>query len=72
MKYLKAEFPIALALIILGLGFTLEHAAAAHGGALLWGALLVILAAIIGVHSASATMPKCWRCALASPMARSS
>jgi Ca2+:H+ antiporter len=49
MKYLKAEFPIALALIILGLGFTLEHAAVAQGGALLWGSLLVILSAIIGV-----------------------
>ena len=49
MKYLKAEFPIALALIILGLGFALEHNAVAHGGALLWGGLLIILAAIIGV-----------------------
>ncbi len=49
MKYLKSEFPIALALIILGLGFALEHAAVEHGGAMLWGALLVILAAIIGV-----------------------
>ena len=49
MKYLTSEFPIALALIILGLGFTFEHAAVEHGGAMLWGALLVILAAIIGV-----------------------
>jgi Ca2+:H+ antiporter len=49
MKYLKSEFPIVLALIVLGLGFTLEHAAVEHGGALLWGALLVILVAIIGV-----------------------
>jgi len=49
MKYLKTEFPIALALIILGLGFTFEHAAVAQGGSLLWGGLLVILAAIIGV-----------------------
>ncbi|MFZ2524373.1 MAG: calcium:proton antiporter, partial [Candidatus Ferrigenium altingense] len=49
MKYLKAEFPIALALIVLGLGFTLEHSAIGHGGAALWGLLLVILAAIIGV-----------------------
>ena len=49
MKYLKAEFPIALALIVLGLGFTLEHSAVEHGGAMLWGLLLVILAAIIGV-----------------------
>jgi len=49
MKYLRSEFPIALALIVLILGFTLEHAAVAHGGAMLWGMLLVILAAIIGV-----------------------
>jgi len=49
MKYLKAEFPISLALIVLGLGFTLEHSAVEHGGAMLWGLLLVILAAIIGV-----------------------
>ncbi|HUX89256.1 MAG TPA: calcium:proton antiporter [Gallionellaceae bacterium] len=49
MKYFISEFPIALALIVLGLGFALEHAAVAHGGALLWSALLVILAAIIGV-----------------------
>ena len=49
MNYLKAEFPIALALVILGLGFTFEHAAVAHGGAMLWSGLLVILAAIIGV-----------------------
>lgn len=49
MKYLKAEFPIALALVILGLGFTFEQAAVADGGTLLWSGLLVILAAIIGV-----------------------
>lgn len=49
MKYLRSEFPVALALIILGVGFTLEHAAVEHGGAMLWGLLLVILAAIIGV-----------------------
>ena len=49
MKYLRSEFPVALALIILGLGFTLEHAAVEHGGTMLWGLLLVILAAIIGV-----------------------
>ncbi len=49
MKYLKSEFPIAVALIVLGLGFALEHGAAEHGGGLLWGLLLVILAAIIGV-----------------------
>jgi Ca2+:H+ antiporter len=49
MKYLKSEIPIALALIILGMGFALEHAVVEQGGTLLWGALLVILIAIIGV-----------------------
>ena len=49
MKYLKHEFPIAIALVILALGFTLEHAAVEHGGVMLWGLLLVILAAVIGV-----------------------
>lgn len=49
MKYIKAEFPVAIALLVLGMGFLLEHAVVAHGGALLWGALLVMLAAIIGV-----------------------
>jgi Ca2+:H+ antiporter len=49
MKYLKSELPIAIALIVLGLGFALEHSAVEHGGGMLWGLLLVILAAIIGV-----------------------
>jgi Ca2+:H+ antiporter len=49
MKYLKAELPIALALVVLGLGFALEHRAVEQGGIALWGALLVILVAIIGV-----------------------
>src|SRR5512145_1529891 len=49
MKYLKSEFPIAIALLVLGLGFALEHGAVEHGGIALWGLLLVILAAIIGV-----------------------
>ncbi|MDD5057481.1 MAG: calcium:proton antiporter [Sideroxydans sp.] len=49
MKYLKSEFPIAIALIVLGLGFALEHGAVTQGGGLLWGLLLVILASIIGV-----------------------
>lgn len=49
MKYLLSEFPIAFAMVVLALGFTLEHAAVAHGGAMLWGMLLVILAAIIAV-----------------------
>lgn len=49
MKYLKSEFPIGIALLVLGLGFALEHGAVEHGGITLWGLLLVILAAIIGV-----------------------
>jgi Ca2+:H+ antiporter len=49
MKYLKSEFPIAIALFLLALGFTLEHTAVEHGGIMLWGMLLVILAAVIGV-----------------------
>lgn len=49
MKSLKSELPIAIALLVLGLGFTLEHAAVEHGGGMLWGLLLVILAAVIGV-----------------------
>ncbi|MDD2720056.1 MAG: calcium:proton antiporter [Gallionella sp.] len=49
MKYLKSESPVAIALMVLGLGFVLEHAAVAQGGMLLWGLLLVILVAIIGV-----------------------
>lgn len=49
MKYMKSEFPIAIALVLLGLGFALEHSAVEQGGALLWGLLLVILAAVIGV-----------------------
>jgi Ca2+:H+ antiporter len=49
MKYLKSEFPIAIALFLLALGFTLEHTAVEHGGIMLWGMLLAILAAVIGV-----------------------
>jgi len=49
MKYLRSEFPIAIALSVLGLGFAFEHAAVEHGGGALWGLLLVILVAIIGV-----------------------
>jgi len=49
MKYLKSEFPIALALIIFGLGLSLEHAAVEQGGMMLWGGLLLILSAIIAV-----------------------
>ncbi len=43
------SYTIAIALFILGLGFALEHGAVESGGAALWGLLLVILAAIIGV-----------------------
>jgi len=49
MKYFKQEFPIAISLIVLALGFTLEHSAIAHGGVALWGLLLLILTAIIAV-----------------------
>ncbi len=49
MKSLKSELPIAIGTVLLGAGFVLEHAAVSSGGALLWGLLLVILAAIIGV-----------------------
>jgi Ca2+:H+ antiporter len=49
MKYLKSELPIAIALVVLGLGLALEHGAVEHGGVTLWGLLLVILAAIIGI-----------------------
>jgi len=49
MKYVKSEIPIALVLVILGLGIAFEHAVVMHGGAFLWCALLVILSAVIGV-----------------------
>jgi len=49
MKYLKSEFPIALALVILGLGTAFEHTAVDQGGAPLWGLLSVILITIIAV-----------------------
>jgi hypothetical protein len=48
MNYLKNEIPIAIALLILGGGFALEHSAVDHGGIALWGLLLIILAAIVG------------------------
>jgi Ca2+:H+ antiporter len=49
MKNLKSESPIVIALILLTVGFSFEHAAVESGGVMLWGSLLVILAAIIGV-----------------------
>ncbi|MFZ2541689.1 MAG: calcium:proton antiporter [Gallionella sp.] len=49
MKYLKSEFPIAIALLVLALGYSLEHTALEQGSTALWGLLLVILAAIIAV-----------------------
>ncbi len=49
MNTLKSEWPVAIALVMLALGFTLEHVAVEQGGVLLWAALLAILAAIIGV-----------------------
>ncbi len=49
MKYLKSEIPIAIAFVILILGYTLEHAVLKQGGMTLWSLLLVILTAIITV-----------------------
>lgn len=49
LKYIGAEMPMTLALGTMGLGYSLEHVAMQHGGAVLWGLLLVILVAIIGV-----------------------
>jgi Ca2+:H+ antiporter len=49
MRNIKSEFPIALSLGVLALGFALEHSAIEQGGGVLWGLLLVILTAIIGV-----------------------
>jgi Ca2+:H+ antiporter len=49
MKYLKSELPVAIAILVLGLGFALEHIAVEQGGATLWGLLLIILTAVIGV-----------------------
>jgi Ca2+:H+ antiporter len=49
MKYLKNEFPIVIALLMLVLGLALEHGAIEQGGGVLWGLLTVILVAIIGV-----------------------
>ncbi|HEY5995277.1 MAG TPA: calcium:proton antiporter [Gallionellaceae bacterium] len=49
MKYLKSEFPIAVALALLAAGFMLEHAAISKGGTVLWGLLLALLVGIIGV-----------------------
>lgn len=49
MKYLKNELPLLIALVVLVLGFAMEHSAVAHGGLLLWGLLGLILAAVMGV-----------------------
>ncbi|OYY95828.1 MAG: calcium:proton antiporter [Hydrogenophilales bacterium 28-61-23] len=49
MKTVKAESLILIAIAMLGVGLTLEHAAVQHGGATLWGLLGLVLAAIIGV-----------------------
>jgi len=48
-KYLRAETPIALAIMAMGLAYFFEHAAVQNGGTMLWGLLTVILVAIIGV-----------------------
>lgn len=49
MKNIKAELPILIALIVLALGLLLEHSAVHTGGLALWGLLLIILVAVIGV-----------------------
>ena len=49
MRYLKAEYPVVAALIVMFAGFYLEHHAVEAGGAMLWGLLGVVLVAIIGV-----------------------
>ncbi|MGC2166897.1 MAG: calcium:proton antiporter [Gallionella sp.] len=49
MKYLKSEFPIVIALVVLVIGFEVEHAVVEHRGAMLWGTLLIVLVTIIGV-----------------------
>lgn len=49
MKLFRTETPVFLALITLLFGFIFEHAAIEHGGVFLWGLLLLILAAVIGV-----------------------
>ena len=49
MKYLKPEYPIAIASAVFLFGMGLEHSALEQGGIALWGLLLVILAAVISV-----------------------
>lgn len=49
MQTVKSESLILIAIAMLGVGFAFEHAALEHGGAMLWGLLGLVLAAIIGV-----------------------
>jgi Ca2+:H+ antiporter len=49
MQTLKSESLILIAIAMLGVGLAFEHTAVEHGGAMLWGLLGLILAAIIGV-----------------------
>jgi Ca2+:H+ antiporter len=49
MKYLRSEYPIAIALSMLALGYTIEHTVVAQGGIYLWGLLGIILASVIAV-----------------------
>jgi Ca2+:H+ antiporter len=49
MQTLKSESLILIAIAMLGVGLALEHSALEHGGAMLWGLLGLVLAAIIGV-----------------------
>ncbi len=49
MQTIKSESLILVALAMLGIGLAAEHAAVQQGGAMLWGLLALVLAAIIGV-----------------------
>jgi len=49
MRYIKPEFPIAIALLVFLFGLAVEHTVVELGGISLWGFLLVILVAIISV-----------------------
>lgn len=48
-RYLRAEWPLLLALLAIPLGFSLEHAAVHSGGLVLGGLFAVILAAIFAL-----------------------
>lgn len=48
-RYLRSEWPILFALLLLPVGFTLEHAVLESGGLALGGLFAVVLAAIFGL-----------------------